>query len=222
MSTAEELKRRVVPLTEPVPSFADSVCSSSLSEESEEDVVIVQDNSTIKSKQLERRRSSISNVVNSTFLRKRLSRQSSLPWGHRRSKLIGSTCFAFLLPIPLLLKSCCPFAAFMLAVVTVSSFSSDYVYTGVESRSHLLDRALAPVALITNIYAIYGLFGPIWPLLSVIAVKCHIIAMYYSKHNNYQKFVIFHSLWHLTGVGLILLSFAFNGVRECGIGVGTI
>lgn len=147
MSTAEELKRRVVPLTEPVPSFADSICSSS--EESEEDVVIVQDNSTIKSKQLERRRSSISNVVNSTFLRKRLSRQSSLPWGHRRSKLIGISCFLFLLPIPLLLKSCCPFAAFMLAVVTVSSFSSDYVYTGVESRSHLLDRALAPVALVS-------------------------------------------------------------------------
>ena len=146
MSMAEELKRRVVPLTEPVPSFADSV----LSEESEEDVVIVQqDNGTIKSKQLERRRSSISNVVNSTFLRKRLSRQSSLPWGHRRSKLIGLTCFAFLLPIPLLLKSCCPFAAFMLAVVTVSSFSSDYVYTGVESCSHLLDRALAPVALVS-------------------------------------------------------------------------
>ena len=145
MSTAEELKRRVVPLTGPVPSFADSV----LSEESEEDVVIVQDNGTTKSKQLERRRSSISNVVNSTFLRKRLSRQSSLPWGHRRSKLIGISCFLFLLPIPLLLKSCCPFAAFMLAVVTVSSFSSDYIYTGVESRSHLLDRALAPVALVS-------------------------------------------------------------------------
>jgi len=37
----------------------------------------------------------------------------------------------------------------MLALVTVSSFSSDYLYTGVESWSHTLDRAFAPIALVS-------------------------------------------------------------------------
>lgn len=193
MST-ESLRRRV-------PSLTESTCS--FSSESDEEV------------QLERRRSSISAVANSTFLKKRLSRQSSLSWGHKRSTMIGVSCFLFLLPIPLFIKSCCPFAAFMLALVTVSSFSSDYLYTGVESWSHTLDRAFAPIALFSNIYAIYYLFGITWTLPAVISVSCHVLAMYHSKHNNYDKFVIFHSLWHATGVGLILLSFGANGLPEC-------
>jgi len=52
-------------------------------------------------------------------------------------------------------------------------------------------------------------------LPAIIAVKCHVMAMYHSKQNNYDRFVIFHSLWHATGAGLILLSFGVNGLREC-------
>jgi hypothetical protein len=202
MSTTE-LRKRQYFLSEMIPDLTVS--------ESEVEV-----HDIAKSKQLERRRSSISDVVDSTFLKKRLSRQSSLSWGHKRSLMIGLSCFLFLLPIPLLLKSCCRFAAFMLAVVTVSSFCSDYVYTGVDSWSHLLDRTFAPIALISNIYAVYSLFGIKWTLPAVLAVKCHILAIYQAKINNYEKFVVFHSLWHATGVGLILLSFAVNGLVECG------
>jgi len=54
-----------------------------------------------------------------------------------------------------------------------------------------------------------------WVLPAIIAVKCHVMAMYHSKQNNYDRFVIFHSLWHATGAGLILLSFGVNGLREC-------
>mmetsp|Transcript_29666 Transcript_29666/g.59632 ORF Transcript_29666/g.59632 Transcript_29666/m.59632 type:complete len:209 (+) Transcript_29666:235-861(+) len=200
-------------LRQRVPSLAESTCS--FASESDEESTSTTQLTTIKSKQLERRRSSISEVANSTFLRKRLSRQSSLPWGHKRSTMIGISCFLFLLPIPCLFKSCCPFAAFMLAVVTVSSFSSDYLYSGVESWSHLFDRALAPIAFFSNIHAVYSLFGIIWVLPAIIAVKCHVMAMYHSKQNNYDRFVIFHSLWHATGAGLILLSFGVNGLREC-------
>ena len=131
-----------------VPSLAESTCSFT-SESDDESTKTAQQVATTKSKQLDRRRSSISEVANSTFLRKRLSRQSSLPWGHRRSTMIGISCFFFLLPIPCLIKSCCPFAAAMLAVVTVSSFSSDYLYSGVDSWSHLCDRALAPIAFVS-------------------------------------------------------------------------
>mmetsp|Transcript_20042 Transcript_20042/g.32841 ORF Transcript_20042/g.32841 Transcript_20042/m.32841 type:complete len:212 (+) Transcript_20042:122-757(+) len=197
-----------------VPSLAESTCSFT-SETDEESTKTTQQVATRKSKHLDRRRSSISEVANSTFFRKRLSRQSSLPWGHRRSTMIGMSCFLFLLPIPCLIKSCCPFAAAMLFVVTVSSFSSDYLYSGVESWSHLFDRALAPIAFVSNIHAVYSLFGIMWLLPAVLCVKCHVMAMYYSKQNNYDQFVIFHSLWHATGVGSILLSFFVNGLHEC-------
>ena len=149
MSTEkDDFLRHRYPLTKSIPSLTTESTCSFLSE-SDEDVVIEQQDRTTKSKQLERRQSSISVVVNSTFLKKRLSRQSSLPWGHRRSTMVGVSCFLFLLPTPLLVQSCCPWAAFMLAVVTATSFSSDYVYTGIESWSHLLDRAAAPIALVS-------------------------------------------------------------------------
>mmetsp|Transcript_21269 Transcript_21269/g.30452 ORF Transcript_21269/g.30452 Transcript_21269/m.30452 type:complete len:216 (-) Transcript_21269:105-752(-) len=204
MSTEHLLRQRV-------PSLAESTCSL-LSETDDESTISTKETTTAatKSKQLERRKSSIVEVANSTFFRKRLSTQSSLPWGHRRSTMIGISCFLFLLPIPCLIKSCCPFAAFMLACVFVSSFSSDYLYSGVESWSHLFDRVLAPIAFLSNIYAVYSLFGIIWAFLSLVAVKCHLMAMYHSKRNNYDEFVIYHSLWHATGAGLILLSFAAN------------
>ena len=141
MST-ESLRKRVPSLTESIYSFS--------SESDDEALLSSSTQTTTTFKQLERKRSSISEVANSTFLKKRLSRQSSLPWGHKRSRMIGISCFLFLLPIPLLVQSCCPFAAFMLAVVTVSSFSSDYLYSGVESWSHLLDRLFAPIALVSE------------------------------------------------------------------------
>ncbi len=124
-------------LRQRVPSLTESTCS--FSSESDEEVQL---------ERLERKRSSISDVANSTFLKKRLSRQSSLPWGHKRSTMIGVSCFLFLLPIPLLIKSCCPF---------VSSFSSDYLYTGLESWSHTLDRAFAPIALVSLQHFLYCL-----------------------------------------------------------------
>lgn len=137
-------------LRQRVPSLAEeSTCSFASDETDDESTKSTQQVTTTKSKQLDRRRSSISEVANSTFLKKRLSRQSSLSWGHKRSTMIGISCFLFLLPIPCLIKSCCPFAAFMLAVVTVSSFSSDYLYSGVTSWSHLFDRALAPIAFVS-------------------------------------------------------------------------
>ena len=147
MSTEYQLRQRV-------PSLAESSCSF-LSETDDESTISTQDTTTTAtttttSKQLEeRKRSSIVEAVNSTFFRKRLSRKSSLPWGHKRSTMIGISCFLFLLPIPCLIKSCCPFAALCLLVVTVSSFSSDYLYSGVESWSHLFDRVLAPIAFVS-------------------------------------------------------------------------
>lgn len=151
-------------------------------------------------------------IVSSTAFQKRLSRQSSLSWGHKPSPLIGASCLLFLLPIPLLLRACCPFSAFMLGCVTVSSYLSDHVYTGLESWTHTLDRVLAPLAFTSNMYATYTTCGLAWAVMSLAALKCHLWANYYSKNGMYDQFVIWHSLWHAVGVGLILVCFTSNGV----------
>lgn len=155
-------------------------------------------------------------VVSSTFFKKRLSRQSSLPWGHRPSPLIGASCFLFALPVPLFLRACCPAPAFMLASVTVSSYLSDHVYTGLESWAHCADRVLAPLAFFTCQVAIYRTCGVWWLLSSYLALKCHVVANYHAKNGRYDQFVIWHSLWHAVGVGLILIALTYNGVvGEC-------
>lgn len=160
-------------------------------------------------------------IVNSTFLKKRLSRQSSLPWGHKPSPLIGASCFLFLLPVPQLLLACSPVSALLLVCVTVSSYLSDHVYTGVASWTHTVDRVLAPLALASNVYNCYSNFGVLWALSSLAAVKCHILANYYTKHGMYDQFVIWHSLWHAVGVGLIVICHTVNPiVGQCWDGSG--
>mmetsp|Transcript_6794 Transcript_6794/g.15487 ORF Transcript_6794/g.15487 Transcript_6794/m.15487 type:complete len:233 (+) Transcript_6794:181-879(+) len=155
-------------------------------------------------------------IVTSTAFQKRLSRQSSLPWGHKPSPLIGASCFLFLLPIPLLIRACCPVSACLLGCVTVSSYLSDHVYTGLESWTHTLDRVMAPMAFASNLYATYCTCGLGWACLSLPALKCHLWANYYSKNGMYDQFVIWHSLWHVVGVGVILFCFTLNGaVGKC-------
>ena len=150
-------------------------------------------------------------IVTSTAFRRRISRQSSLSWGHKPSPLIGASCFLFLLPIPLLCRSCCFISAFLLGCVTISSYLSDHVYTGLESWAHLVDRTLAPCAFLSCAYATLQTCGIKWSLLgSLVAVKCHVWANYYSKHGMYEQFVIWHSLWHAVGVGVILICYMVN------------
>jgi len=76
------------------------------------------------------KQSIILQIANSTTFKRRLSRQSSLSWGYKPSNWIGASCFLFVLPIPLLLRACCPFSACLLGLVTISSYCSDHVYTG--------------------------------------------------------------------------------------------
>lgn len=160
-------------------------------------------------------------IIASTTFRNRLSRQSSLPWGHKPSPFVGASCFLFLLPIPLLLRACCPFSALSLFCVTISSYLSDHVFTGVESWTHTLDRVLAPMAFASCLYSTYVNCGLGWALCSLGALKCHVLANYYSKNGMYDQFVIWHSMWHVMGVGLILVCFTVNShVGKCWEGSG--
>ncbi|KAL7526262.1 hypothetical protein ACHAWF_001701 [Thalassiosira exigua] len=149
-------------------------------------------------------------IVGSTAFRRRLSRQSSLTWGHRPSPLVGASCFLFLLPIPLWLRACCPAPAALLACVAVSSYLSDHAYTGLESWAHTADRVLAPLAFVTNLIAIHATCGPAWTAMALPPLKCHVMANYHAKRGEYERFVFWHSMWHAVGAGLIVVALTVN------------
>ena len=155
---------------------------------------------------------SIKGIASSTFLLKRLSRSSSLSWGHKPSPYIGASCLFYLLPIPFFLRACAYPSAMLLLLVTISSYMSDHVYTGVESYAHLIDRALAPMAFLSCLYSTYVDCGYVWAATSLLAVKCHVWANYYARKGMYDEFVLWHCLWHGVGVGLIVLCYWWNDV----------
>lgn len=108
----------------PTPTIVPSASLSSFSTISEEDEY------QPKQQEQQSKQSIILQIANSTTFKRRLSRQSSLSWGYKPSKWIGASCFLFILPIPLLLRACCPLSACLLGLVTISSYFSDHVYTG--------------------------------------------------------------------------------------------
>jgi hypothetical protein len=122
----------------------------------------------------------------------------------------------FLLPVPLLLRACCRASACLLACVSITSYLSDHVYTGIESNAHAIDRIVAPMAFVSCIHSTYVTCGAGWAALSLAALKCHVWANYYARRDMYEMFVFWHCLWHAVGVGSMLVCFTYNGVfGEC-------
>ncbi len=151
-------------------------------------------------------------IASSTFFLKRMSCSSSLSWGHKPSPYIGASCLLYLLPVPFFLRACAYHSALLLLLVTVSSYMSDHVYTGIESYAHVFDRVLAPMAFTSCLYSTYVDCGYIWAASSLLAVKCHIWANYYARKGMYDEFVLWHCLWHGVGVGLIVVCYWWNDV----------
>ena len=116
-------------------------------------------------------------------------------------------------------KSTCIFCCLYLMTLqtkcsNISSYHLSSFYLshlpGLESWSHLVDRVLAPMAFTSCCISTYTTSGLWWMLLSALPMKCHILANVASKKGNYDQFVLWHSLWHLVGVGTILVCFTIN------------
>lgn len=155
---------------------------------------------------------SIKGIASSTFFLKRFSRSSSLSWGHKPSPYIGASCLFYLLPVPFFIRACAYHSALLLLLVTLSSYMSDHVYTGLESYAHVLDRVLAPMAFTSCLYSTCKDCGYLWAASSLLAVKCHVWANYYARKGMYDEFVVWHCLWHGVGVGLIVVCYWWNDV----------
>lgn len=147
---------------------------------------------------------------------RRLSRQSSLSWGHKPHPILGLSCLLFALPVPFFWRECHPFTALLLSGVTLSSYASDHHFTGLESYAHSIDRTLAPITLGFCLKSIYTLFGFRWMTTSLLPIACLVFSGINSKRGNYSAFVLWHSLWHMFGVGSIMFCFVMNkSVSSC-------
>lgn len=144
---------------------------------------------------------------------KRISTQPSLKWGHRPHPLIGLSCLLFVCPVPYLWE-CFPATAFLFGMTAMASFLSDHVYTGLDSYFHAVDRALAPFTFLFALVAVYRTSGLIWALSSFTALACHVMANHDQRKGRYNRFVFWHSMWHIVGVGLTVTCFHVNGATE--------
>lgn len=150
--------------------------------------------------------------------KKRFATASSLPWGHKPHPLVGLSCLLFALPVPFLI-SCHPIAAGCFAVVTVTSFMSDHVYTGLDSYAHLVDKFMAPLTFSSALRTVYLTGGPYWACSCTLALSCHVLAHSAAKRNEYDRFVFWHAAWHMVGVALLVTCFYVNDtMSECIVG----
>ena len=141
--------------------------------------------------------------------KRRFATASSLPWGHKPHPLVGLSCLLFALPVPFLV-SCHPITAACFAVVTITSFMSDHVYTGLDSYAHLVDRFVAPLTFLSAMWTVYTEAGIYWTCTCTLALSCHILAHSAAKRNEYNKFVFWHAAWHTVGVALLVACFYLN------------
>lgn len=147
--------------------------------------------------------------------KRRLATASSLPWGHKPHPLVGLSCLLFALPVPFLI-SCHPIAAGCFAVVTVTSFMSDHVYTGLDSYAHLVDKFMAPLTFSTALRSVYLTGGLYWACSCTLPLSCHVLAHSAAKRNEYDRFVFWHAAWHTVGVALLVTCFYLNDtMTEC-------
>ncbi|CAJ1934516.1 unnamed protein product [Cylindrotheca closterium] len=148
-------------------------------------------------------------------LKYRVSTKPTEPWGHKPHPMLGASCFLFALPIPFL-TTCYPCTAALFGLTTLSSFLSDYLYSGLDSWAHVFDKTVAILVFSFASTVVYSTAGLWWTLSSSLALACYVKGMEAVKRKDYHGFVFWHSMWHLVGVSLLVLVFALHGTRtEC-------
>ncbi|XP_026193083.1 uncharacterized protein LOC113147277 [Cyclospora cayetanensis] len=143
---------------------------------------------------------------------------SSFRWGHRRSVLVGISCFFYLVP------SFCLFytsrsgrslrsvehevEAYVWLVVTLASFLSDFIFSGqrhnwVVRAVHMTDRWVASAALLLQ--CIYNV--PLWFAASfstgclglILVLCCCCVKSLGASASCFSAYVWSHTNWHLAG-----------------------
>jgi hypothetical protein len=142
-------------------------------------------------------------------------RQSNHPW-KKVSKWAGYSGILYLLPIYFITARNVYASVYKLLwiVQTVFVISSDYVAAGPEPHVlHGVDRLLATAMVISAIgitahylSPAFALAGSLLPLFFVYQ------SMMAAKERNWDKYVLNHTLWHITGP--IIVSYAFHKIES--------
>ena len=122
-----------------------------------------------------------------------LNPHSSMKWIPGRSHLVGVSCFFYLLPA---LWGLCP----LFLIQVLCSLMSDYIMTGKDSRWHPADRCVASFNVL-YITAIAFAHISWWEvvILDVMCLSFYSASVTSLRSKDYARYVIMHSLWHLTG-----------------------
>jgi len=122
--------------------------------------------------------------------------ETNVPWGRRRSSLIGLSALCYVLPS---LVDASRRRAMLWVLQAALCFWSDYIDTGKFGVSHLLDKMLAS-ALTFYVVAV-GLAELGLPLVLLLGAPTFFCLAVSSKRRidkDFRGYAIYHSLWHLT------------------------
>ena len=137
--------------------------------------------------------------------------KTQIAWGHRPSKFVGASSVCYLFPALPLLFCCAPgsFSQFYSAtfiVQTLFSFLSDYVYSGIHCVVHGLDRTLASLLTLRMLLFAAGAVNMYWATLAVVPLSCFVLSKGASSRGDYNSYVTWHSLWHVTSGTLLVVT----------------
>ena len=122
-----------------------------------------------------------------------LTPHSSMKWIPGRSHLVGVSCFFCLLPA---LWGLGP----MFFIQVLCALLSDYFMTGKDSIVHPVDRCVASFnALYVTAIAFVHISWWEIIILDVFCLSFYKASVTSLRNKNYPRYVIMHSLWHLTG-----------------------
>ena len=104
------------------------------------------------------------------------------------------------------------------------SFCSDYLFTGLVSPIHLVDRWMASLHTIHAVALAAGALpsqrgGPVLPLWAVVvlssaALGCFGMSKRCIAEKNFERYRVWHTLWHIVGP----MSMVYIFYQYCGIG----
>lgn len=120
---------------------------------------------------------------------------TNVPWGTRRSTLIGLSASCYLLPS--LVDD--GLRRWFWVVQALVCFWSDYVDSGRWGVSHLVDKVLASSLTVYVIWLACITQGFVFvAVLALPTFTCLGLSTRARKRGQFQRYSIYHALWHLT------------------------
>lgn len=137
-------------------------------------------------------RGRVVNVVNTMS-------KTNCPWGTERSNLIGVSAICYAAPAVVDVMNGRGRAVVWL-LQALACFWSDFVDSGRYGISHCFDKILASTLTLYIIRMALVHRGPMFVIsLAMPTFGCYGLSTAARRANNYDRYALFHSLWHVCG-----------------------